>query len=64
MEAHSPGARLASDMKYIRTLVEYSSLRLEDRIRMGLEESFDDFSVIKVIEDGGTLPGIRGLGET
>ena len=50
-------------MKYIHMLVKYSSLRLEDRIRMGLEQTFNDFSVVRVIEDGGTLPGVRGLGE-
>jgi hypothetical protein len=50
-------------MKYTRMLVEYSSLRLEHLIHRGLEETFDDFSVSKVIEEGGTLPGVRGLGE-
>ena len=54
---------MASDMKYAPMLVEYSSLRVEHLIHRGLEETLDDFSVVRVIEEGGTLPGVRDLGK-
>ena len=44
-------------------LVEYLSLRVEHLIHRGLEDTLDDYSVVRVIEEGGTLPGVRDFGK-